>query len=166
MNAIFKRKSVRNFLSKTVEDFKIENILKAAMQAPSAGNQQPWEFIVVRNKVTLEKLSAMSPYAGMIKDADVAIVLVAHKKFIKFAENIEHDMSACTENILLQVVEEGLGAVWLSAIPLQERMKHITGLFNLSDDVIPFAVVPIGYPASESEVSNRFDTSRIHYEKY
>ena len=54
MNAIFKRKSIRNFLDKEIEDEKIERLLKAGMQAPSAMNTQPWEFIVVKDKKALK----------------------------------------------------------------------------------------------------------------
>ncbi len=166
MNAIMKRKSVRDYQLRSVDPDKIERILMAAMQAPSAGNQQPWEFIVVRDKAMLVKLSDMSPYSGMIKNADVAIVLLSNKEFVKFPENVDQDMSACTENILLQVVEEGLGAVWLGAAPLKDRIDYLVKILDLSDNLTPFAVVPIGYPMNETEVNVRYNASRVHCEKY
>lgn len=166
MNAIMNRRSVREYKVKRVEEQKIEKNLRAGMQAPSAGNQMPWEFIVVRDKEMLNRLSHMSPYSGMVKTADVAIVLIANKRLLKYPENMEHDMSACTENVLLQAVEEGLGAVWLGTTPLKERMDFVADLFHLEKHLVPFAVVPIGYPLHDVKSIDRFDALRIHYEKY
>ncbi len=60
MNAIFKRKSIRKFLDKEIEDEKIERLLRAGMQAPSAINSQPWEFLVVRDKKGIGKIENIS----------------------------------------------------------------------------------------------------------
>ena len=62
MESIFKRTSIRRFLEREVEQEKIDKILRAAMAAPSGGNQQPWEFYVVRDKNVIEKLSKSSIY--------------------------------------------------------------------------------------------------------
>lgn len=76
MNVIFNRTSVRKYEDKAVEAEKIDQILRAAMAAPSAANQRPWEFFVVKNKETLSALADCSPYGGCIKDAALAIVPV------------------------------------------------------------------------------------------
>lgn len=73
---IFKRRSIRKYQNVQVEKEKIEKLLKAAMQAPSAGNQQPWEFIVVEDKKFLSSLSEMSPYSKLISDTPLTIILV------------------------------------------------------------------------------------------
>ncbi|WP_432663867.1 nitroreductase family protein [Wukongibacter baidiensis] len=167
MDAIFKRRSIRKYESRTVEKEKIELLLKAAMQAPSAGNQQPWEFIVVQNKEMLKNLSMMSPYAGMVAEAPLAIVLLGNKDYMKYPENWEQDMGAATQNLLLQAVELDLGAVWLGVAPLEERMDYVNRLFNLSENIMPYCVVPIGYPkGQENKMIDRFDEERVHYEKY
>ena len=107
MNAIYIRRSVRSYKEQIVEKEKIDKLLRAAMQAPSAGNQQPWEFIVVQNKNTLEKLSHLSPYAKPVARAPLALVLLANMEGLRFPENWEQDMSAATQNILLEAVELG-----------------------------------------------------------
>lgn len=166
MEAIFNRRSIRKYEKKSVEKEKIEKLLKAAMQAPSAGNQQPWEFLVVENKETLKKISLMGPYSKMTADAPLAIVLLTNKKNMKYPQNWEQDMGAATENLLLQVVELGLGAVWLGVAPEQDRIDYIKSIFNLPENIEAFAVVPIGYPAEEKEFVDRFDKNKVHYESY
>jgi nitroreductase len=166
MNSIFTRRSIRKYLNKPVESEKVEQLLKAAMQAPSAGNQQPWEFIVVQDKELLRKLSLTSPYAGPVKEALVAIVVLGNKENIKFPEYLQQDLSAATQNLLLQAVELELGAVWLGVAPLEERMKYITELFDLPESILPFAVVPVGYPEIENKYIDRYEKAKIHYGKY
>ena len=166
IDEIFKRYSCRNFEDKKVEKANIDLILKAAMQAPSAGNQQPWEFIVVDNKELLEKLSKTSPYALPAKNANCAIVLLGNNKFCKYPENIDMDLSACAQNILLQATKLGLGTVWLGIAPLEDRMKNVKEIFKLSDDIRPFAIIPIGYPKRDIKKELRYDEKRIHFNSY
>lgn len=118
MNSIFTRRSIRNFLDKEVEEEKIEKILRAGMQAPSAWNFMPWEFIVVRDKDTLNKISKMSPYAIPAANSNVAIIVLANIKLIE-KDNLwfQQDLGACVENMLLQATEEDLGSVWLGFYP-------------------------------------------------
>lgn len=163
--AIKIRRSVRKYEDKPVEKEKIEELLRAAMQAPSAGNQQPWEFIVVENKETLQQLAKASPYAAPVKNAPLGIVVLAKDEFLKFPSCWQQDLSAATENMLLKAVELGLGAVWLGIAPEKERMEFIKALFRLPQGVRPFALLAIGY-SSENHFVDRFDASRIHYEKY
>ena len=166
LNEIFTRFSCRNFEDKPVEKADVEVILKAAMQAPSAGNQQPWEFIVVDKPEILEKLSSASPYASPAKKAKCAIVVLGNNKICKYPENIDMDLSACTQNILLQAKNLGLGSVWLGIAPLEDRMKNIREIFNLGEEIRPFAIVPIGYPKRENKQPLRYDEKRVHYNSY
>lgn len=167
MNAIFDRRSIRKYLDKQVEDEKIEQIIKAAMQAPSAANQQPWEFIVVRDKTILDKLSQMSPYSKMVKDADVAVILLGNTEKLIFPENWQLDLAAATQNLLLEAVIMGLGAVWLGVSPVEERVNYIKEIFDLPDNIVPFSLVPIGYPREEkNRYINRFNPHKVHYDKW
>ena len=102
MDAISNRRSIRKYQDRRVENEKIENLLRATMQAPSAVNQQPWEIIVVENKDTLKELSEMSPYSKMVEDAPVAFVLVANSDNFKMPSAWQQDMGAATENLLLE----------------------------------------------------------------
>lgn len=168
MNAIFTRRSIRSYQEQAIEPEKIEKLLRAAMQAPSAGNQQPWEFIVVQDKNTLEKLAGVSPYAKPVANAPLAFVLLANGEGLRFPEYWEQDLSAATQNILLQAVELGLGAVWLGVAPVKERMDYLKDLFNLPEKVKPFCVIALGYPAAgqENKFVDRYDAKRVHYEKW
>lgn len=166
MNSIFTRRSIRKYEDKEIEKDKIEKLLRAAMQAPSAGNQQPWEFIVVENKESLEELAQMSPYSKVIADSKVAIVLLANKERMKFPENWQQDMAAATQNLLLEIVELGLGGVWLGVAPLEDRMNHIQKMFDLPANILPFSVVPVGYSSAENKFVDRYDETRVHNDKW
>lgn len=108
----------------------------------------------------------MSPYAGMVKEASLAVILLANEQKMKFPENWQQDMAAATQNLLLEAVSLDLGAVWLGVAPLTDRMTYLSELFKLPGYVKPFAVVPVGYPATENKFVDRFDESRIHKETY
>ncbi|WP_425445942.1 nitroreductase family protein [Dethiothermospora halolimnae] len=165
MKEIFNRRSIRKYKDKKVEKEKIERMLRAAMQAPSAVNQQPWEFIVVENKETLKKLSQISPYSKMVENAPVAFVILFRKEGIPVPSMIQQDMGAATQNLLLEATHLGLGAVWLGVYPVQDRMDSIRSLLEIPDNLESFAVVPVGYPdGQENKFVDRFDESRVHYE--
>lgn len=166
MQEIFMRRSIRQYLPQPIEKEKIERLLRAAMQAPSAGNQQPWEFIVTEEKAQLQKLSLLSPYAGPVKGAAAAFVLLGNEKQMKFPENWQMDMAAAAENILLESVHLGLGAVWLGVAPLQERMEYIKAFYSLPDFIRPFGVIALGYPAADPGFIDRYDAARVHYNQY
>lgn len=166
MNEIFNRASVRVFKNTPVEKEKIEALLKAAMQAPSAGNQQPWEFIVVENKEMLEKLSETDAYAKFVAKVPGAIVLLGNTHEMRFPEHWEQDLSAAAENVLLEAVSQGLGAVWLGVAPLEARMAHVTKIFDLPEHIKPFCIIPFGYAKKPYEVESRYDADRVHYETY
>ena len=164
-NIIFKRRSIRSFEDKPVEPEKVERILRAGMKAPSAHNKQPWEFLVVTDKDKRDALSQMSPYAGMVAYAPVAIIVIGHPDSMteKF---MPQDLGACTENILLQIVEEGLGGCWMGFYPEMARCATITNYFNLPEDRIPFCVIALGYSQRENSFVDRYDASKVHFNKW
>ena len=162
MEQIFTRVSIRKYQDRPVEKEKTLAILRAAMQAPSAGNQQPWEFYVVTNKEKLKALSEVHPYAGMTKGAPVAIVAVYRKECI-LPDYAQIDLSIAMENLWLETDAQGLGGVWLGIAPQEERMKPVEEILNMPDTMRAFAIFPYGYPAEEKTQQDRFDESRIHY---
>lgn len=168
MENIFKRRSIRRYKDKKIEDEKVEKLLRAAMQAPSAGNQQPWEFIIVQDKDKLLQLSQLSSYAKPIKHAPMIIIVLANKEKMRFSESWEQDLGAATQNILLEAVELGLGAVWLGVAPIEDRMSYIKNMFNLNENIKPYSVVAVGYPMidDENKFIDRFDEAKVHYENY
>ena len=166
MNEIFTRRSVRKFLPQPVEEEKIEKMLRAGMAAPSAGNQQPWEFYVVRDKKILQDLSHCSLYAGCAAKAPAAIVVCSRDDNMRFHAFANLDLSACVENILLEAVCLGLGAVWLGVAPYASRELNVRRAIGIPKGLTAFAVIPVGYAADtveERAKEDRFDPERIHY---
>ena len=162
MNELYTRVSIRNYQDRPVEPEKTQALLRAAMQAPSAKNQQPWEFYVVTNRDKMEALSKVSPYSGMTKNAPAAIVSV-YRKDCMLPDYAHIDMSIAMENLWLETVNQGLGGVWLGIAPQEERMQAVEVVLGLPENVRAFAVFPYGYPAEERQQRDRFDESRIHY---
>lgn len=166
---IFERSSVRKYSDRPISKEDILRILEAGMQAPSGGNQQPWEFIVVDKGDLKEKLAACSPYAVAVPKSTVSIVLLVRADgSCRFPEIKIQDMGACAENILLEATELGIGGVWQAVYPTPERMACVRELFSLDDSVEPFCVISLGYPKDGKlpEQKSRFDESRIHWNIY
>jgi nitroreductase len=166
MDEIFTRTSIRSYQEQPVEEKKIEMLLRAAMAAPSAGNQQPWDFYVVRDERIISALAQCSPYASCCRKAKVAIVACYNKERLRFREFADIDLSAAVENILLEAVSQGLGAVWLGVSPIKTRMRFVKGLLKLPENIEAFAIVPVGYPKDVKDErlrEDRFDPSRIQY---
>lgn len=162
MTSIYSRVSIRRYEDRPVEKEKINEILRAAMQAPSAANQQPWEFFVINDKETLRKLSEASPFAKMTKEAPCAIVS-AYRKDCRLPAYAEIDMSIAMENMWLRTDELGLGGVWLGIAPLEERMKAVEEIIGMPENLRAFAVFPFGYPAESRKQADRFEEDRIHW---
>jgi nitroreductase len=156
-----------NTLGSLVEQEKIERILRAGFEAPSAHNHRPWEFLVITGKDDLKAIAEMAPYAKMTAEAAAAIIPCVN---LHLAGNVDlenpwwiQDLSAATENILLQIVDEGLGGVWLGWYPEKERARIFSARFGLPAHVLPFSVVALGYPARIPGKRDRFDPEKVHY---
>ena len=162
MDAIFERTSVRIFDSKEVESDKIESILRAGMAAPSGGNQRPWEFYVVKNAETINKLAGSSPYAKCAQDAGVVIVPCYRTSGLIYPELVTMDMSACVENMLIEITSLDLGGVWLSIAPYEDRMRNVDRILGIGDKLRSFVLIPVGYPAQSRPAADRFEESRVH----
>lgn len=163
MKEIFQRVSIRKYENRAVERSKLEQLLRAAMAAPSAGNQQPWEFYVATDKEKIEALSRCSPYAGCAAGAPVVIVPCYRKSGLRFPEFDQIDLAIATENLLLEATTLGLGAVWLAVAPVADRMEKVEKVLDIGKDLRAFALVSLGYPAESREQQDRWDESRIHY---
>lgn len=164
MESIFHRISIRKYKERPVETEKLEKLLKAAMAAPSACNQQPWEFYVVTDKDKIAALSKTSPYAGCAADAPVLIVPVYREECIA-PEYAQIDLSIAQENMWLETDALGLGGVWLGIAPVEERMKKVEDILEIPAGLRAFSIFAVGYPAESRPQQDRFDQSRIHYVK-
>jgi len=163
MTAILSRRSIRKYTKKPVPEDLIKELLKAGMNAPSAGNQQPWHFIVINDHQILDEIPKFHPYSQMLKEAAVGILVCGDERLEKHKGYWVQDCSAATENILLAAHSNGLGAVWLGIYPREERVAGIKKLLGIPKPVLPLAIISIGYPGEEKLPANRFDESKIHY---
>lgn len=166
MDAILNRKSIRKYTDEKVSDEIVEELLKAAMQAPSAGNQQSWEFVVLRDKEIMKKITEFHPYSNMLLNTDVAIVICGDVSKEVFKGFWVQDCSAATENILIAAEDKGLGAVWLGVYPVEERVGATKELLKLPEGVIPLSIIPIGYPDENRKAVSRFNKEKIHYDRW
>jgi nitroreductase len=163
LDSILKRKSIRQYTTEPVPEYMIEQLLEAAMSAPSSQNQRPWHFIVITERELLTMLSDISPYAKMVKDAPVAILVCGDPEREISKGFWVQDCSAATENILIAVEELNLGAVWVGIYPRETRVDYVRNVLHLPGHIVPFALIPVGYPDEEKETPNRYDKTRVHY---
>ncbi len=166
MQAILSRRSIRRYTSEPVPDDLIEKLLRAAMSAPSAGNEQPWHFIVIKDKRTMEEIQRFHPFAKMLREAPVAILVCGDLRLEKYTGFWVQDCSAATENMLIAANSLGLGAVWLGLYPIKERVDNMRKLLDMPEDVIPLSLVSVGFPSEKKPPADRFDESRICEERW
>jgi len=163
LDAILSRRSIRQYSSKPVSRELVTEILRGAMSAPSAGNERPWHFIVLTDRALLDEIPKFHPYAAMLKQASVAILVCGDVNLEKHKGYWVLDCAAATENMLLAVHARGLGAVWCGVYPTEDRVVNLQKLLKLPDHIIPFSLIPVGFPAAEARpAGDRFDGSRVH----
>lgn len=163
LECILSRKSVRKYTDQPVTDEQIDTLLKAAMAAPTGKNVRPWEFVVVRDREVLDSMAQALPYAKMLAQANVAIVVCGD---VEKSAYWYVDCSAATQNLLLVAENMGLGAVWTATYPYEDRMDVCKRYLNLPDNIHSLCVVPIGYPAKPFVPMDKYDATKIHNEKY
>jgi len=166
LEAIFSRRSIRNYRKKPINDSLIKELLETGMSAPSAGNEQPWHFIVITNQKILNSIPLFHPHSKMLKEASLAILVCLDYNLESHKGMGIQDCSAATENILIAVNAKGLGAVWLGIHPREERVNGMRKLLNIPDNILPFSLISIGYPAEKKPRENRYNDSRVHYNQW
>lgn len=165
---IMTRTSIRQYKDQPVEQEKIDIMLKAAMAAPTAVNLQPWHFIVINDKNTIKLLSGQQPtnaplMIAVCGDTDKTTMPDGNGKLPDFWVQ---DVSAATENLLLAAHAQGLGAVWTGVYPVMERVAEVANVLNCPNNIIPLAVVRIGYPDESPEPKDKFKQENISYNKF
>lgn len=166
MKEIFNRRSIRKFKEQPVEPEKIDRLLRAAMQAPSAINEQPWEFIVVQDKEALNRLSQVGPYAKPVAGSAVTFILLANSNDFKVATAWQEDMGAAAQNLLLEAVHLELGSVWLGVATSDAVVENVRALYSLPEHIKPFALISLGYPdGQKNEFVDRYQAQKVHFEK-
>ena len=164
MKAIFERRSIRKYQDREIPREIIEDLLRAGMCAPSAVNERPWHFIVMRNRDVLNRIADVHPYAQMVREAPLVVAVCSDLSLERAPGYWSQDCSAATENILLEARDKGIGSVWLGVHPNQERKQELGFIMNVPENVEVFSLISLGYPAEEKITPDRYDESRVHWE--
>lgn len=165
MNAIFTRRSVRKYTGEPLPEEVITQLLKAAMRAPSARNAQPWEFVVVRQRATMEAVVQFNPYAAMLREAACMVVVCGNLARQESRNDFwVQDCSAATENLLLEAESLGVGGVWTALYPVEERVEGMQSLLHLPEHVIPLCAVALGMPAEKPAPVDTYRPEWVHLE--
>ena len=166
---IITRTSVRRFRSQLVDDSLKEALMRAAMSAPTGVNKQPWEFIIVDDVDLLAALAHTLPYAKMVAQAPMAIVVCGNSERFLTGEDAtlwEQDLSAASENILLAAHALGLGAVWTCLYPHGDRVYAARRILDIPADITPFNLIPVGYPEADHAPIDKWHPERVHQNRY
>jgi nitroreductase len=166
LTAIMTRRSIRKYRQKRIPLEMIETLLRAGMTAPSARNKQPWEFVVIQSREVLDDIAQWHPYAKMLYEAFVAILVCANMKIQEMEGYCALDCAAATENILILAHALGLGAVWIGIYPRAERIVKTREVLSLPPFILPISLVSLGYPAEEKAPASRFDKGKVHFDKW
>ncbi len=168
LTPIFTRRSVRKYTDENITDAQMQDLLEAAMSAPSAVAKDPWHFIVVRDRARLNLMADALPNGQMLRHAPVGILVCgdiekAHANELSY---MLQDCSAAIENLLLAASMFGLGACWLGVHPRQDRIEAMTKLFELPDNIIAVSAIALGCPAEQPQPRTRFNPALVHREEW
>jgi len=166
LDALFSRRSIRSYTDEPVSDGDIELLLKAAMSAPSAGNQQPWRFIVVTEHGQLQALSEATPYSRLVASAPLAIVVCGDTRAEKHPGYWVQDCSAAMENMLVAANAIGLGAVWVGVHPVPDRTENVARIGAVPAGIVPLGMAAIGHPAEHKPPAQRYEPGYVHHDKW
>ncbi|MGL5317656.1 MAG: nitroreductase family protein [Bacteroidales bacterium] len=163
LETILARTSVRNFTEQPVSAEDLLTMVRAGMAAPTGRDIRPWEFVIITDRATLDSLSAKLPYAKMLEKAPAAIAVLGNTKqsFYWYL-----DCAAATQNILLTAQSLGLGAVWTTTYPYEDRMKVVADQLCLPDSIQSLCVIPVGYPKGNTKPKDKWNESKVHYNQW
>jgi nitroreductase len=160
--AILTRRSIRQFTKESVNEQQWGKLLQAAMQAPSAHNARPWQFIVIEIPEILKEIARFHPYASMLKQAPLAIAVCGDRTIENSIEYLALNCAAATQNILLAAHGLGLGAVWLGIYPRNERIKKLSHVLKLPGQIVPISLIAVGHAAAGKSAEDRYEEEKIH----
>lgn len=166
LNAIFTRRSIRAFRPDPVDPDALRTILEGAMHAASAGNQQPWRFVVIQDRAMLEAIAREHPYASVAGHAPLAVLVCGATRDLAHPDFWSDDCAAATQNLMLTAHALGLGSVWVGLHPRKDRMEILRRLMHLPEEIEPFALVPLGHPAESPGKPERYHAEWIRSERW
>ncbi|OPL08698.1 MAG: hypothetical protein AVO33_08960 [delta proteobacterium ML8_F1] len=166
IHGIRTRRSIREFTGKVLEDRVLEEIAALGFFAPTAHNLQPQEFIVFKDKKTLEQLGRDLKYAKGLKTSGAGILVMADTRKQPEPGFYVADTAAAIQNILLGIHAMGYGGVWIGVYPVEEYIQVVKETFGIPGHYMPVGLIALGEPVTAKEGLDRKDASRIHWEKF
>ncbi|MCF6464785.1 nitroreductase family protein [Clostridium sp. Cult2] len=166
LEAIFTRRSIRKFTGEPISEEDLKTILKAGFQAPSAHNYEPREYIVVRDKKIIEKITKFHKYSKMLPKAGCGIIVCGDKDKQPEIGFLIEDCSASMQNMLLAAHGIGLGAVWCGLYSVTKLTESMADVLELPEHVIPIGMIVVGVKDELKEPIDRYDERKIHYDKW
>ena len=163
MEALLTRRSVRQYRPDPIPPAVIRQVLDAAMHAPSGSNEQPWHFVVIDDRRLLDAIPAIHSAAEMAEGAPLGILVCGDPRLEKVRDMWLLDCAAATENLMLAAWEHGVGSVWTGISHRPRRVEAFRRLLGLPEEIVPFALVVLGYPAVEPpRAVERYREDRVH----
>lgn len=166
LEAITTRRSVRKFTGEPVSPETIKQLVTAALSGPSTGNQQPWQLVVITERAQIEALAEIPAYKAVLSTAPLVIVVCGDLSLNKWGDFWLVDCSIATQNLLLAAHALGLGAVWLGCHWLDDRQPGVKERLGLPEQIVPFAVVPVGVPAQPVKPVERYKPERVRWNRW
>ena len=164
--SLISRRSIRAYQQKPVPQEILQKLLEAAMCAPSARHEEPWHFVVIDEREKLSEIARVHPHAKMAASAPLAILVCGQASLETARGYMPVDCGNAALNLLHAAHALGLGGVWVGIYPRQERIAEMRRLLSLPEEVLPFAFVPLGYPAESKGRENRYKADRVHHNKW
>lgn len=167
INAIMSRRSFRAFKDTPVTEEQLKIMLEAAMNAPSAGDGRPWHFVVTTDRATMDSLAdEVDEGNSMFKQAQAAVLVCLDRSKEGFGGFGEQDCSCAAQNLQLAAHDLGLGTVWIAIINVPPRTAGCRKVLGVPEEMVPFALFPIGVADEELAADYRYDETRIHRNRW
>jgi nitroreductase len=164
--ALLNRRSIRKYKDQKISKENLDKILRAAMYAPSAMNLHAWQFIVVDNKDVLIETIKSIPYAEMLRQSAMAIIVCGDSSVEKNESWLLQNCSAAIQNILLSSHGLGIGSCWIAIHGMEDVYQSIKAQFALPENIVPVSLISLGYPDEVLKAEERFKKDKIHYNKW
>lgn len=165
LKELFDRRSIRRYTDRPIPDEVITELLRAAMNAPSARNTQSWRFLVITDRKALDDIPNLQPYTGMMRQAQAAVMVMGDRTAEAGEGYLYVNCAAAIENLLIEAVHQGLGACWCAVAPKPERIEGFSRYFHLGDDLLPVGIIALGWPAEERPRVDQYDPAKVTFWK-
>jgi nitroreductase len=166
LDALMTRRSIRRYTDEPVSEADIEVLLRAAMAAPSAGNQQSWRIVVVTDRDQLERLSKATPYSAMLAQAPLGLVVCGDTRDERHVGYWVQDCSAAIQNLLVAANAIGLGGVWIGCYPVEYRVANVREICGVPEGIVPMSMVALGHPSEEKPPADRYEPRYVHRDRW